>query len=226
MIGWMRRAGGLGAALALGGCVLPLTIDLDTGWEIRGSGHVVTDSWAVPAFDAVLASGAVRVVVERTGRERVTITAEDNLLPYLVAEVRGGALELGVEPGVRLSPRHEILVHVESYEVVELSASGAVAMEADLGWVDELWVSASGASSMTLWGGTDRLNATVSGASHLDALDLEARLARATASGASVALVWVRDRLDADASGASFVRFRGNPLVVAHVSGASAVTKW
>jgi hypothetical protein len=218
--------GVLGAALALGGCFLPLDIDIDTGEHVRGSGRVVTEVRVVPAFYAIVAGGAIRVVVERTGHEGVTISAEENLLPYIRAEVHDGVLDLGPEPGVSLSPRREIVVYVESYEVVELQASGATHMEVDLGWVGDLRVTASGASSVEAWGAADRAYVTVSGASRYDALELETLNERANVSGASEARVWVRDRLDADASGASRVRFRGNPVVTARVSGASTVTRW
>jgi len=45
-------------------------------------------------------------------------------------------------------------------------------------------------------------------------------------SGASDALVWANDWLEANASGASRVRFRGNPVVVARTSGGSTVTRY
>jgi hypothetical protein len=220
------RFGVLGAALALGGCVLPLDIDIDSDVHVRGSGRVVSEARFVPAFDAIAASGGLHVVVQRTGYEGVTITAEDNILRYIRAEVRGGVLEIGPESGVSLSPRHEIVIYVESYEVVEVQASGATFVELDLGWVEDLWISLSGASSAEVWGSADHAFVTTSGASRYAALDLETLDARVNASGASEALVWARRRLDVDASGASRVLFRGDPLVTARVSGASTVTRW
>jgi hypothetical protein len=127
---------------------------------------------------------------------------------------------------VSLSPRHEIVVYVESYEVVELQASGATLMEVDLGWVEDLWVTVSGASLVEVWGAADRAYVTASGASRYDALELETLETRVDVSGASEARVWALDHLDVDASGASRVRFRGNPVVTARVSGASTVTRW
>ena len=220
------RIGVLGATLALGGCVLPLDIELGTDFHVRGSGRVASEVRFVPAFDAIVASGAVHVVVERTGNEGVTVEAEENLLPYIRTAVHNGVLEIGPEPGVALSPRRDIVVYVESYEVVELQASGATHMEVDLGWVENLWVTVSGASVVDVWGASDGAFVTASGASRYDALDLETLDVRVNVSGASEARVWARDYLDADASGASRVRFKGHPLVTARVSGASTVTRW
>ena len=224
---WMRGLAAGGLALGVAGCVLPLNITIgDDGTHVRGSGHVVTVSRHVGSFDAIVASGASTVVVERTGAEGVELTAEDNLLPYLETEVRGGVLYLGVKEGVNLSPRRDILFYVESYEVVEVDASGAVSMELDVGWVPQLWVSLSGASHLLAWGEADEQDVSVSGASRHDALDLQTRWTRVDASGASLADVWVGERLDVVASGASHVRFRGSPEVRADVSGASTVTRY
>jgi hypothetical protein len=228
MRGWVKGPVAATAALTLGACVVPLNITIDDDYDVRvrGSGHLVSVARSVSAFDAVSAEGAMKVIVARTGFEGVTITAEDNLLPYIVAEVRSGVLYVGQEPGVRLDPRREIVVRVESYEVVEVNASAAVGMEVEVGWVPELWVTVSGASDLVVWGSADRQNATVSGASRYDALDLETGECSLDVSGASDALVWARDWLEVDASGASRVRFRGNPVVVARTSGGSTVTRY
>ncbi len=222
---WM---GGLTAwvALAVSGCVLPLDIDIDGDHAIRGSGNLITVTRALPAFEAVSASGAAHIVIERTGAEGVHITAEDNLIPYLEAEVRGGVLYVGPRSGFSLSPRREMVFYVEAYEVVEIQGSGAVSMEADLGWVPELWVMLSGASSLTAWGSADVADISISGASRYDALDLESLDTWIEVSGASTAWVWARRRLDVRASGASHVQFRGNPAIHAEVSGASTVTRY
>lgn len=228
MRGWTRSSAVAVGALSLGACLLPvsITIEDDSDVRVRGSGHVVSVFRPVEPFDAVSAEGAVTVIVERTGTEGVTLTAEDNLLPYLRTEVRDGVLRLGPEPGVTLDPRRDIVVRVDAYEVVELSGSGAVAMEADIGWAPELWVVLSGASELVVRGATDRANVTVSGASRYDALQLEVDRCFVNVSGASQALVWAHDRLEADASGASRVRFRGDPVVVARTSGAATVTRY
>jgi hypothetical protein len=166
------------------------------------------------------------VIVERTGAEALAITAEENLLPFLESDVRGGVLFIGIADGVSLTPRREITFHVESYEVVEVDGSGAVTMELDVGWVPQLWATLSGASRLLAWGEADRQDVVVSGASRYDGLDVETRRTRVQASGASLADVWATERLDAEASGASHVRYRGSPEVWADVSGASTVTRY
>lgn len=215
------------AVVALSGCVVPLNITLtDDDVHVRGSGRVITVTRSVYDFDAIDARGVATVIVDRTGREAVSITAEDNLIPYLDAEVRGRVLHIGVRSGVQISPRREIVIRVECLEVSELWASGAVAMDADLGWLEALGVSLSGASSLKVYGTVDRQDIDVSGASFYDGRELDSREAHVTASGASSAFIRVSDELYAVASGASVVRYLGSPWVQAHTSGGSTVTRY
>lgn len=216
-----------GVAFAAWGCVLPLRVEIDGDLaSVRGSGHLVTVSRSVPGFDAVVASGAVSVIIERSGREGVRVTAEDNLIRYLDTQVRGGVLYVGPRSGVSLAPRREIVFHIESFEVSEIQGSGAVHVEAELGWVRELWVTLSGASSLTIWGAAQVADVSISGASRYDALDVETLDTRIQASGASMAWVWAERLLEAGASGASHIRYRGSPTLDVRVSGASTVTRY
>jgi len=231
-----RGIGAAAAVLVMEGCVLPLELALDVwtrdapwggSWgAVRGRGDVVTEARHVPGFGAVSASGPLRVVLERSGEHRVSVTAEENLLPFVETEVHAGVLYLGPVPGVSLDPGKEIVAHVECEEVVEISGSGAAILDADLGWLPELWISLSGEATLTVQGEAERQHATLSGASRLDALDLRSVRADARLSGDSEAWVWVKDRLDVDADGASHLRFRGSPKVDARVSEASSVTRY
>jgi hypothetical protein len=235
-----RWIGAAALALASTGCVYPLGLALDTWtwggywsgtWEeapahVRGDGEPVTEERPVPRFHSLSESGPLRVVLERTGRERVTVTAEEALLPYVDADVRGGVLHIGPALGVSLAPAEEIVVHVECAEVLDITASWGAAVDADLGWLPELWISLRGDASLTAQGEAERQHATLSGGSRLDALDLRSERVEARLSGGSEAWLWVKDRLDVDAHDASRVRFRGNPVVDARGSATSAVTRY
>lgn len=226
MATWSRGLAVAGTVVALSGCVVPLNITLDDDVHVRGSGRVITVTRAVYDFYAIDASGVATVIVDRAGREAVSITAEDNLVPYLETEVRGGVLHVGVRSGVQVSPRRDIVIRVECFEVSELWASGAVTVDADLGWIEALGVTLSGASSVTVHGTVDRQDVNASGASFYDGRDLDSREARVTVSGASSAFLRVSDELYAVASGASVVRYIGSPWVHAQTSGGSVVTRY
>jgi hypothetical protein len=233
-------AAALGAVAGAAGCVYPLGFALETwswggtwggawdrpGDEIRGAGEVVSESRTVRGFGAVSAAGPLRVVLVRNAREQVTITAQENLLPFVETGVHGGVLHVGPLPGVILDPGKEIVVRVECVEVAEISAFGTAAVDADVGWLRELWISLGGDAALTVQGEAERQHVTLSGGSRLDALDLRSERTRARLSGASEAWIWAKDRLEVEAGGASLVRYRGEPVVDARVTAAGSVTRY
>ena len=81
----------------------------------------------------------------------------------------------------------------------------------------------NGASRLNAFGKMKFLDGEASGASQLNAFDLETEESDLEVSGASNAKVWVTRLLDVKASGASNVRYRGNPKVEKEVTGGSSV---
>jgi hypothetical protein len=81
----------LGLVLALGaaGCG---AIDAK-----NGSGNVISESRSVTDFTGVELSGSGKLIIEQSDVESLTITADDNLLPDLTAEVRDSRLLLGTK---------------------------------------------------------------------------------------------------------------------------------
>jgi hypothetical protein len=188
-----------------------------------GSGDVVTESRPVQGFSEVAVSGAGHLIVEQTGVESLEVTAEDNILPFILSEVRGGRLLLGLQPGVSVSTAHGVRYRVTVAALSEVVASGASRVEILRVDTPELAVRLSGASSCDAVGSADRHHLDLSGASRCETGDLVSREVRASLSGASYALVRALDRLVVTASGASTLEYFGNPVVEASVSGGSIV---
>jgi hypothetical protein len=83
----------------------------------------------------------------------------------------------------------------------------------------------SGASQLNLRGSGLRLGGVLSGASQLDAFDYGVEDADLDLSGASSGRLLVSKSLTVKASGASDVRYRGNPELRSNLSGASTLRK-
>src|SRR5262252_10451573 len=81
---------------------------------VAGSGKIVTEPRTVSDFSAVSLSGSGHVIVEQTGTESLTVTADDNLLPYIKTEVHGNTLELGLKDNsmMGLRPTKDIVFHL------------------------------------------------------------------------------------------------------------------
>ncbi len=83
----------------------------------------------------------------------------------------------------------------------------------------------SGASKSEFTGNGSSFRATVSGASELNSFEYPVADATIDVSGASHAYITTSNSLNVTATGASKVRYRGNPSVKQTVSGASKVEK-
>jgi hypothetical protein len=107
---------------------------------------------------------------------------------------------------------------------IGLHATGASSIKLDLD-APSVDAELSGASHMSLSGTTKDFTADGSGASRLKCFGLMAENTNVDMSGASNAEVFASVTLDADASGASHIIYRGNANVNQRSSGAGSVSK-
>jgi hypothetical protein len=112
----------------------------------------------------------------------------------------------------------------ESDQLLDVNLSGSSLCEMEVGY-RKMNIVLSGASKLDLDGLGDEIKVEISGASELMAFEYPVRAANVNVSGASHGRVTVSDDLDAIASGASRLLYRGSPSVTSDVSGASAVQK-
>ncbi|MCF0050077.1 DUF2807 domain-containing protein [Dyadobacter sp. LJ53] len=112
----------------------------------------------------------------------------------------------------------------ENLPGLEFELSGASKVEFE-GSGRDFKFDLAGASQLLMFGKGKYLDGELSGASQLDAFDLVAQESDLELSGASTARVCVSELLKVDASGASNVRYKGNPDVDKKTSGGSTVKK-
>ena len=184
----------------------PLDFDLDFDFPARGgvngSGNVVTESRALGPFHAVSFSGVgnpgatADLVLEQTGSPSLTITAEDNIQPFLVSEVVDGWLTLGVAPNTNLGPVQQIEFRLTVPALDALSVLGAARVDATGIDTDRLDVVVNGATTVTIAGRADHQDITIRGASTYDASWLDSRTVTVDATGASRVVVRVSEAVD------------------------------
>jgi len=214
-----------------------------SGEALDGSGALVTEEFALTGFDRVEASHAFEVNVAQGDTFSVVVSIDDNLAQYLRVEKRGSTLNIGLDPrrnyrntdaraevtmpeltGLQLSgATHGTIGGFDSAGGFTVEVSGASHLTGDIQTGDFL-LDASGASRVTLSGSARGVVIDVSGASHVDLADFAAVNADVEASGASTVTVNASGRLDANASGASHIKYLGSPsLGTVDTSGASSV---
>lgn len=194
------------------------------GSAVQGSGTPKTETRNVSGFDKVEASGAVNVEIAAQKGFSVSVETDDNLLQNIKTEVSGDTLKIYSEDGI--SPKTQINVKISMPDIIGLQISGASSANVSNVKPDLIELKASGASKIKIDGEAIRLTADASGASKIDAENLKAEDAFIDASGASSAIVFATEELNADASGASKITYVGEPKRIKQdASGASSINK-
>ena len=213
--------------------------------RVRGSGNTVTFEKNVTGFSELNFSNAVEAEVEYGDEYKVVVSIDDNLKEYVDIYKRGEKLYIGLRDNVSYSGvNYKVSIVMPVLERLEASGaseiklsgfksdndlvvdvSGATEIEGFIN-VGNLYLKVSGASEIDLIGSGRDLTIDGSGASELDFSDFKVRNAEIELSGASEVVVNAVESLSVDMSGASEVKYYGNPRIN-HIStsGASSIKR-
>lgn len=232
------------ASLILALCVAFCILSACTSFSLVGPGRrrvagsgVVTNSTSTPAdFRAVELQFQGDLLVSTGNKARLTIEAEENLLPYLEDSVVDGTLIIRKTPShVTLKPTAPIRYYltVTGLESLTTTSSGSIrapVLEADRFWiatkssgsvsVDALYaahleVSVQAAGGVTIAGGrVGEQWITLTSEGGYESRELVSSRARVRLSSSGEARVSVRDRLEADLSSSGNLYSFGSPSVL------------
>jgi Putative auto-transporter adhesin, head GIN domain len=188
---------------------------------IRGNGRIVTDQRRVSDFSEIEASGAFRIEW-RGGAPALSITTDENLLPYIDSRNIDNRLRLRSRENLR--PTHHINVVVSSPTRSAAKLSGASDLKVPVLTGPKFAIESSGAAEVTLDGAVNELLADMTGASDLKAKSLQARSVQISTTGAASAQVNPTETLRVAITGAGDVTYLGNPPTVEkHIRGAGSI---
>ena len=218
-----------------------------TSIVVFGSGDVAQENRTVSGFTVVVLAGEGSLQIEEGAAEELIVTAEDNLLPYILTEVQGGILEIRTQSNVDLRPSLpiEYRLTVVSLDSVRLSCIGAITVSglvtpqlslrlSGIGNVevtnldaDELDVVHSSVGSFDISGTVDVQRVNVTGFGEYDARDLASLDAVISIVGNEnqTATVRVSDMLTVTINGNGTVFYIGDPVVDAKITGSGSVEK-
>lgn len=180
--------------------------------RITGSGNIITRRVNIADFSRIETSRAVHLVVEkRSGREAI-IEADDNIMPYVIVEVDGGCLNVGIDDDIKSLNDVTVKVTVPSdgnISAISASSASRVTVETEIK-SPKLMLDASSAANINITKsdvGTCSIDASsaanVEGAIKADNCVID----MSSASDVNVALLAVR--CDVTASSASSATLSG-----------------
>jgi len=206
----------------------------------------------VGSFHAIRISNAFEVYINQGNEDAVAISASnDEFKSKIITKVENGVLIIKFDEDKKFwkgwnGSKHRLKAYISIKKIDALNVSGACnvffedglsaeGLSVDLSGASDmkgkieaktLKVDISGASSATISGNAATLDVEASGASDFKGYDLVTNYCDAKASGASSVNITVNKELNANASGASSVRFKGEGLIRdIKTSGASNVTR-
>ncbi len=206
---------------------------------------------SVKGFHAIAVSNAIDLYLSQSGTEAVAVSAQDTAYRDRIrTEVIDGVLRISFDnEGWKSwnSGNKKLRAYVSFTALDRLSASGAsdVFVEGVLSGskfdlnlsgasdfkgavrLNDLQISQSGASDIVITGSVANLTTIrASGASDVKGYDLATESCSVNVSGASDVRITVNKELNAHASGASSVSYKGDGVIRdSHISGASSVSK-
>jgi hypothetical protein len=212
---------------------------------VVGSGNSARDYRSVGPVTEVIFSGTGNLTVVQGDTPDLLVTADDNLLPYLVTQTSGRRLHIHTRSGYRLQPHAPITytLTVPKLERVSVSGSGSVKMDALTGdslslqisgsghaalrdlALQNLGVSISGSGTASATGTATKLTVRVSGSGEFDGAALMNVAGDVRVSGSGNVSVWSVNALKARVSGSGDVRYKGTPKLEKKVSGSGSVKR-
>lgn len=170
---------------------------------IEGNGEAASEVRAVPVFDGIANELPMDLEVEVAdgARPEVTVSCDENLLPYIHTRLDGTVLRFETDDFVAITPLAPCHATVRTSRLVEVacSGSGIVAARGALDGLRRLRSSGSGGVSLLDPFTSDRLDIAQSGSGEVIVAGLEGRA------------------LDVDSSSSGVVELNGGRVSEAHI---------
>jgi hypothetical protein len=214
---------------------------------IRARGEVTSREINFSGYSALNVSHAFDTYVRFSDtEEKIEIEANENLHDKIIVEMVNGSLRIRFWDHINIKGNPTLNAYIVTKSINNFNLSGAskVTLDSELvasdvsielsgaseftGELDleQLDLQAGGASYIDIFGEVGHLDASLSGASTLKDYDLTVGALDIRLSGASDAYLSVAETIDIDASGASKLRYKGNPDIIKRkLSGASEIIR-
>lgn len=212
---------------------------------VKASGNQVSENRKVSDFTRIEVSGAFKIILKQDSSLNIAVTADDNLQKYIKTEVSGNRLRIYTD-NKNICNGGQIIVTIGVHKLEAIKLSGANELSGDgklvagdinfkLSGVAKVNLDidaanvkteGSGATEIILKGQASAHKVNLSGGGKIHAFDFVVGNYDISTSGASECEINVLHALNVRSSGASSIKYKGNPESVNNdKSGVSSITK-
>lgn len=173
--------------------------------SFKGSGHLVTRTVTLTAFDEVEASRAVNVILIEGTSQQAEIKADDNIIDYVNVRVDNGDLKISIDPSIQSISDVNVTVTVPTDgKIKQLEANSAARITSHVVLQNyDLELSTSSAAAIDVKANVTKCDAEATSASEIKA-DIEASECKIeTSSAAKIFLSGRAERCELEVSSAA-----------------------
>lgn len=215
---------------------LTFSIKAQSWWgnneKIKGNGNVITVNRTTTDYDAISAGGSFDVILIKGKEGNIKIEGEENIIPYIETEVKGGNLKIQFKKNtnIRTTKRLTVTVTFVEIESVALGGSGNISSKETIKTKDfsaslggsgniDLKVNAEtintnigGSGNIEISGSTNELKCAIAGSGSIRAFDLTTNEVNANVAGSGSIKTTVKNKIKATLVGSGNIYYKGNPL--------------
>ena len=205
----------------------------EKGEKIKGNGNITTVTRTTSDYDGISCAGNFDYVLVAGTEGKITIEGEENLLKYIITEVKGAKLVVKTENNVNLKPstNKSILITIPFKDIDNIALAGAGDLTCkDTITTSDLKVSMAGSGDvvltietnsvkgslagsgdLTLKGKTNDLDANIAGSGDFHGFELLAKTTDVSIAGSGDAEVVSNESIKARVAGSGDIKYKGNP---------------
>lgn len=214
-----------------------LTANAQSWWnskKIKGNGNVVTIKRTTSDYDGIGVGGSFDVKLVKGNEGKITIEGEENIIPYIITEVRGNTLQVKYKKNINIRTTKRLTVTIPYSDIdkislggsgnitndgtiksndlkVSLGGSGNITLNID---ADEVKSNIGGSGNIKLSGNSNELTSSIAGSGSIKAYDLNTDTLNATIAGSGSIKITVKTKIKAKVVGSGSVYYKGNPKYV------------
>lgn len=211
---------------------------------VTGNHNVIKKERTTGSFSGIKVSTGIDVYLKQGDDLSLVVEADENLHEYIMTEVNDGILNIYTDANIRDAERKRVYVTMKEInslrstsagdifgetpvrtDNLKLSATSAGDIKLEV-YADNVDIGISSSGDITLSGEATKLSANLSSAGDLNAYNFKVKEAEVSVSSAGDADIYVTEKLNARASSAGDVNYKGDPKYIdAHSSSAGGIHK-
>lgn len=213
---------------------------------VKGNGNIITEQRDVSVNPTIKSLGSFDVVLHQGAPSSVKVTADENLMDYIVVEERDGALDIRTKEHVNLNSTKKIRIDITTNRIEEvlLAGSGNINSDGKFTGSEKLKLSIAGSGNISMEINTPEVEATIAGTGDISVIgetrDAEIRIAgvgnfkaeglkaenvKVHIAGSGNVKVFADASLDVDIAGSGSIYYRGNPNIKQHIAGSGTIKR-